>query len=580
MHPCTVVNGTSTFMEYCGHIVMYHMSLPMYSLATIPLINDLGTFENVKQVWYADDASASGSILHLRSWWNHLLEIGPGYGYFVNSNKSWLVVKSDSLSFAKDLFRDTDVNVTADGHPHLGVPLGTRSYVEQFISEKVNQWDTILTSLSEIVVNQLHAAYAAFTHGLAGKWMFLSRTVFGIGHLLTPLEVTIRTKFISAITGRDPPSDCLRDLFALPARLGITPPNCLDIEYENSRRVCYPLSSQLLLSVLDYSYEVFSEQMLIRNSIRSERHAAHMAHASSVKDNLPDDLQFVVTLAQERGASSWLTSLPIKEHGFTLHKGDFRDALALRYGWTPVRSPSECSCGSSFSVEHSLSCPKGGFPTIRHNEIRDLSAGLLSEVCNDVGIEPVLQPLQGEKFRHKSAIMDEDARLDFVARGFWQGRNERSFFDIRIFNPHAPTNKKSSLSSIYKCHENMKKRAYAQRIVDVEHSSFTPVVLSVSGGLGREATQFYKRLASLLSTKWDQPYSTTISWLRCCLSFSLLRSSIMCIRGARSTKGFFNKCDLSRKNPSYAFLISLSLKSCQAAILYKMPTSFGNQEEQ
>ena len=161
--------------------------------------------------------------------------------------------------------------------------------------------------------------------------------------------------------------------------------------------------------------------------------------------------------------------------------------------------------------------------------VRDLSAGLLSEVCNDVGIEPVLQPLQGEKFRHKSAIMDEDARLDFVARGFWQGR---SFFDIRIFNPHAPTNKKSSLSSIYKCHENMKKRAYAQRIVDVEHSSFTPVVLSVSGGLGREATQFYKRLASLLSTKWDQPYSTTISWLRCCLS---------CIRGARSTKGFFNK---------------------------------------
>ena len=43
-------------------------------------------------------------------------------------------------------------------------------------------------------------------------------------------------------------------------------------------------------------------------------------------------------------------------------------------------------------------------------------------------IEPVLQPLQGEKFRHKSAIMDEDARLDFVARGFWQGRNERSTY--------------------------------------------------------------------------------------------------------------------------------------------------------
>ena len=39
-------------------------------------------------------------------------------------------------------------------------------------------------------------------------------------------------------------------------------------------------------------------------------------------------------------------------------------------------------------------------------------------------------------------------------------------------------------------------------------------------------------------------------------------------------------CDLSRKNPSYAFLISLSFNSCQAAILYRKPTSFGNQEEQ
>ena len=110
----------------------------------------------------------------------------------------------------------------------------------------------------------------------------------------------------------------------------------------------------------------------------------------------------------------------------------------------------------------------------------------------------------------------------------------------------------------------MKKRAYAQRIVDVEHSSFTPVVLSVSGGLGREATQFYKRLASLLSTKWDQPYSTTISWLRCCLSFSLLRSSIMCIRGARSTKGFFNKysppsVDLKLKSLNFDYILFILL---------------------
>ena len=58
-----------------------------------------------------------------------------------------------------------------------------------------------------------------------------------------------------------------------------------------------------------------------------------------------------------------------------------------------------------------------------------------------------------------------------------------------------------------------KKRAYQQRIQEVEHSSFTPLVLSATGGMGNEATIFYKQLASLLSQKWDFPYNTTLCWL-------------------------------------------------------------------
>ena len=82
-----------------------------------------------------------------------------------------------------------------------------------------------------------------------------------------------------------------------------------------------------------------------------------------------------------------------------------------------------------------------------------------------------------------------------------------------------------------------KKRTYAQRVREIEHSSFTPIVLSASGGFAREATNFYKRLASRLADKWDQPYSLTMSWLRCTISFALLRSAIQWIRGARSSGG-------------------------------------------
>ena len=71
----------------------------------------------------------------------------------------------------------------------------------------------------------------------------------------------------------------------------------------------------------------------------------------------------------------------------------------------------------------------------------------------------------------------------------------------------------------------------------MEHSSFTPLVFSATGGMGREATCFYKRLVSMLAQKLDHPYSTTLWWLGCRLTFSLIRSAIQALRGARSSRG-------------------------------------------
>ena len=66
-----------------------------------------------------------------------------------------------------------------------------------------------------------------------------------------------------------------------------------------------------------------------------------------------------------------------------------------------------------------LSCPKGGFPSIRHNEIRDLTATLLTVVCSSVTIEPDLQALTTEEFSNRTANISESARLDIAANGFW-----------------------------------------------------------------------------------------------------------------------------------------------------------------
>jgi hypothetical protein len=86
-------------------------------------------------------------------------------------------------------------------------------------------------------------------------------------------------------------------------------------------------------------------------------------------------------------------------------------------------------------------------------------------------------------------------------------------------------------------HENIKKRAYDQRIREVEHGTFSPLVFSCTGGMSRAAVSTYKRLAALIAAKRDESYSTTMGWIRCRLSFSLLRSAIMCLRGTRSVVG-------------------------------------------
>ena len=104
--------------------------------------------------------------------------------------------------------------------------------------------------------------------------------------------------------------------------------------------------------------------------------------------------------------------------GFALHKGDFCDTIALRYDWPPQNLPANCVCGRSSSTEHALNCSNGASPTICHNDIQDLTADLLSEVCHDVSTEPSLQPLTGESLSLRMANYDAGACLDIKASGF------------------------------------------------------------------------------------------------------------------------------------------------------------------
>ena len=98
----------------------------------------------------------------------------------------------------------------------------------------------------------------------------------------------------------------------------------------------------------------------------------------------------------ETGASNWTSSLPIKAKGFSLNKQEFTDALALRYRWKIDGLPYQylsCEDQPTFDQHHAMTRKKGGFISMRHNEVRDLTFEMLKKVCKDVSKEPQLQPL-------------------------------------------------------------------------------------------------------------------------------------------------------------------------------------------
>ena len=284
------------------------LAMPLYALATIPLINNLSSVPETKQVWYADDASASGSLSALRSWWDKLSSCGPAFGYHPKASKTWLIVKDHHLPKAREIFQDSGLNITSQGRPYLGAALGSEEYSKLFVTEKVLEWKEELLRLADIALTQPHAAFAAFTHGFVHKFTYLSRTTPFSEHLLQPLEDVIHSNLIPAWTGRVPPNDLERELFALPARLGglgiVNPATSSSREFDASVSISAPLSHLIKCQVTEYSGDTLAAQMGAKQEVRKQRQDILKSSAATLKVTLKASLKHAMDLAQEKGAST------------------------------------------------------------------------------------------------------------------------------------------------------------------------------------------------------------------------------------------------------------------------------------
>ena len=151
-------------------------------------------------------------------------------------------------------------------------------------------------------------------------------------------------------------NDTERNLFSLPAKFGglgiFKPEERCAIEYANS----YKMTAEMVEKVKDqnalYNPEVRENQKKIVNEIKAKKHHNNMEKLKSIREDITDDpiRKRILEASLEAGSSNWLTTLPIKEHGFYLEKQAFWDSLYLRYN-LPLRNlPAHCVCGKAFTL--------------------------------------------------------------------------------------------------------------------------------------------------------------------------------------------------------------------------------------
>ena len=217
----------------------------------------------------------------------------------------------------------------------------------------MQSWTSSLQALSKIAKAHPHMAYCAYTQGLANKWTYLLRIVSNISDY----------------------SNLWRMLLSI----------ILYWPWLVSLLMIWNVHCLPYLSIREAWEFVTLGHLLILNLLLQLKLLSHWLIIFSINRELlfalPVDSQQILSYATETGASSGLTALPVEEHGFALHKRAFRDAICLCYGWHPSGLPSLCACSKNFTVEHAMNCSTAGFPRIQHNELRDFTVSLLSEVC-------------------------------------------------------------------------------------------------------------------------------------------------------------------------------------------------------
>jgi len=169
----------------------------IYAIDVFPLTKSLRVPDKWLQLWYADDASAGGTLSALLEWFTLLCSKGPSFCYVPQPSKCFLVVTDSQLDEAKHIFNGVGAQVVT-GHRYMGGFIDDCVLGQEFVLDCVNQWCNHVKTLFAIPISQPQAAFAATTKSLQFEWTLIMRVIRNCGPLFSDLEKSI---FLPALFG-------------------------------------------------------------------------------------------------------------------------------------------------------------------------------------------------------------------------------------------------------------------------------------------------------------------------------------------------------------------------------------------
>jgi hypothetical protein len=509
----------------------------LYGLALVPLAATLrAAHPAVRQAWYADDSALKGRARDIAAAMTLLARLGPERGYFPEPAKSIYICAPEDRAAAAGLLEAFGFTY-CDGHRYVGGFLGTDAALDQWLAPQIQKWVQGVESLAKVARRHPQTAYAGLAKSLQQEWQYLQRVVPDCGTAFAPVEEAIRSVFLPALLGGEAEETqrALTSLSVRQAGLGLPDPT-------QSAAGCFAASEACT--------KVLTRSLCRGRTLDANVHARHaaLARRTAMKAKTAAEVAALALLSAEAAPSArrrllrsketgmWLTTMPNRLNGTELSAEEFRDSLRLRLGLAPLGLPDGCDgCGQKFSVGHALTCKKGGLVLLRHNDVAAEWHQLCAQALTPSAVsdEPLIHSGQDntQGARAQGAAPQPETRGDVAVHGFWR-RGATAIFDIRVTDTDAPTYRGMDPHKVLAKHEKEKKDKYLEHCL-ARRRHFTPLVFSVDGLRGTEADAASKRLASRLAAKWKRTYSEVCGFVRSRLALTLVRTTSLCLRGAR-----------------------------------------------